>query len=222
MIRNNLHIILLLSVFFAVPPCAAAEPSSPSDLTGKPSITYQTSDVQKGFTKLGGTRVGIKITGNDTLYLAWLKDIYVFPPMKFKNKKQEKFYWRTVRDVKKTLPYAKLVAKEMQRTDSVMRQMDKRQKKKFWKQYEKTLMQQYKVDLSQWTAAQGQMLMKLIDRETSMTSYEVIELYKGSFVADLWQLVAKMVGNDLKEEYDGNDKDKIVERIILLVESGQL
>lgn len=240
MITNVRHIILLLFLFsysfadatpstlaYAAPPSASSE--TPADI--KPSRAVITTNAidssttvftKKEFTRLGGTRVGMKITGDDTLYLAWLKDIYVYPPMKFKSKKQERFYWRTVRDVKKTLPYAKLVAREMQRTDSVMKQMDKRQKRKFWKQYEKTLMQQYKVDLSKWTAAQGQMLMKLIDRETSMTSYEVIELYKGTFVANLWQMVAKAVGNDLKEEYDGADKDQITERIITLVEAGQL
>ena len=72
------------------------------------------------------------------------------------------------------------------------------------------------------TASQGQMLMKLIDRESGVTSYDVIELYKGSLAANFWQGMAKMFGNDLKAEYDGNDKDKITERIILLVESGQL
>lgn len=142
--------------------------------------------------------------------------------MRFKSKKQEQFYWRTVRDVKKTLPYAKVLAKEMERTDEIMSKMDKRQKKKFWKQYEKLLFQQYEVDLRSWTAAQGQMLMLLIDRETGYTSYEVIKLYKGAFVANFWQGVAKMVGNDLKADYDGNDKDQIVERIITLVEAGQL
>lgn len=240
MITNVRHIILLLFLFsysfadatsstlaYAAPPSASSE--TPADIKSSRAVITTNeingptiSGATKGFTRLGGTRVGIKISGDDTLYLAWLREIYVYPPMKFKSKKQERFYWRTVRDVKKTLPYAKLVAKEMQRTDSVMKQMDKRQKRKFWKQYEKTLMQQYKVDLSKWTAAQGQMLMKLIDRETSMTSYEVIELYKGTFVANLWQMVAKAVGNDLKEEYDGADKDQITERIITLVEAGQL
>ena len=52
----------------------------------------------------------------DTVGLAFLRDVYVFPKMKFKNKKQERFYWRTVRDVKKTLPYAKILAKEMEKT----------------------------------------------------------------------------------------------------------
>ena len=158
----------------------------------------------------------------DTVGLAFLKDVWVFPKMKFKNKRQERFYWKTVRDVKKTLPYAKILAKEMEKTSELMQNMNRRQKRKFWREYEKLLFQRYEGSFRDMTASQGQMLMKLIDRESGVTSYDVIELYKGSLAANFWQGIAKMFGNNLKEEYDGNDKDKITERIILLVESGQL
>lgn len=164
----------------------------------------------------------VQIKDGDTLYLAYLRDVYVFPPMRFKNKRQEKFYRKTVRDVKKTLPIAKILTKEMEKTDAVMSKMTRREQRKFWKEYEKVLFAQYEDSFRKMTAAQGQMLMKLVDRECGRTSYEVIRFYKGGFAASFWQTVAKMVGNDLKEEYDGTDKDRIVERIILLVESGQL
>ena len=168
-------------------------------------------------------RIPAQITPEgDTIGLAFLHDVYVFPRMRFKNKKQEKFYWRTVRDVKKTLPYAKILAKEMEKTSELMQNMTKRQKRKFWKQYEKLLYQRYEGSFRDMTASQGQMLMKLIDRESGQTSYDVIELYKGSLAANFWQGLAKLFGNDLKAEYDGKDKDKITERIILLVEAGQL
>ncbi len=164
----------------------------------------------------------IQVIGKDTLYMAFLRDVYVFPKMQFKNKRQERFYWRTVRDVKKTLPIAKILTQEMQRTDAIMSQMSRREQRKFWKQYEKMLYAQYEHQFRKMTASQGQMLMKLIDRECGRTSYTVIEFYKGTFVANCFQVLAKMFGNDLKEEYDGEDKDRITERIILLVEAGQL
>ena len=68
------------------------------------------------------------------------------------------------------------------------------------------------------------MLMKLVDRECNQTSYEVIKYYKGGFVAFFWQGIAKLFGNDLKVQFDAemNAEDKIVERIITLVEAGQL
>lgn len=158
----------------------------------------------------------------DTIYLATIRDLYVYPKMRFKNKKQEKFYWRTVRDVKKTLPYAKMLAREMERTDALMKQMTRKQQKKFWKDYEKLLFARYEDEFKRMTVSQGQMLMLLVDRECDRTSYDCIKLFRGSVTAMFWQGIAKMFGNDLKVEYDGNDKDKIVERVINLVEAGQL
>lgn len=166
--------------------------------------------------------VAVQIKDGDTLFLAYLHDVYVFPPMRFKSKKQERFYWKTVRDVKITLPIAKILHQEMIKTDAVMSRMDKKEKRRFWKQYEKVLYSQYEDKFRRMTASQGQMLMKLIDRESGQTSYDVIKYYKGTFVANFFQAWAKMFGNDLKAEYDGADKDQITERIILLVEAGQL
>ena len=71
-------------------------------------------------------------------------------------------------------------------------------------------------------ASQGKMLMKLLDRETNKTSYELIKQYKNKATADFWQFVAKLFKNDLKDEYDATDKDRITERVINLVEAGQL
>ena len=166
--------------------------------------------------------LALQVRGGDTVYLAYLHDLYVYPPMRFKSKKQEKFYWRTVRDVKLTLPIAKILNKEIIKTNRVMSHMNRREQRKFWKQYEKVLYAQYEDKFRRMTASQGQMLMKLIDRETGRTSYDVIKYYKGSFVANFFQTWAKMFGNDLKAEYDGSDRDRITERIITLVEAGQL
>ena len=143
--------------------------------------------------------------------------------MVFKNKRQERFYWRTVRDVKKTLPYAKLLAKEMEYADKELAKLpDKKSQRKWWKQYEKQLFKKYEQDFRHMTASQGQMLMKLMDRESDRTSYEIIQQYRGTFSANFWQFVAKLFKKDLKEGYDAADKDRIVERVINLVEAGQL
>ena len=58
--------------------------------------------------------VQLQVSDNDTFYLAHMHEIWVYPKMVFKNKQQERFYWKTVRDVKKTLPFAKLLTKEME------------------------------------------------------------------------------------------------------------
>lgn len=159
----------------------------------------------------------------DTIYMAYLPEIYVYPPIRFKNRRQEKFYWKTVRDVKKCLPYARMISKDMEYADLQLAQIaTKKDRKRWWRQYEKYLFKKYEKDFRNMTASQGQMLMKLMDRESDKTSYELIRQYRGKASADFWQFIAKLFKNDLKEGYDGSDKDRIIERVITLVESGQL
>lgn len=165
----------------------------------------------------------LQVSKTDTFYLARMQDVYVYPQMVFKSKKQERFYWRTVRDVKKTLPFAKELTREMQVADQQLAlQPDDKARRKWWRQYEKYLFKKYESSFRGMTASQGQMLMKLMDRESDRTSYELIKQYRGKASANFWQFVAKLFKNDLKEEYDADDKDRIVERVINLVEAGQL
>ena len=167
--------------------------------------------------------VVLQVNQNDTFYLARMQDVWVYPKMVFKNKKQERFYWKTVRDVKKTLPFAKELTKEMQVADYQLALLpDEKARRKWWKQHEKYLFQKYESDFRRMTASQGQMLMKLMDRESDRTSYDIIKHYRGKASANFWQFVAKLFKNDLKEEYDADDKDRIVERVINLVEAGML
>ena len=167
--------------------------------------------------------VMLYVNGQDTMYLAFLHDVYVYPPLQFKNKKQEKFYWKTVRDVRKTLPYAKLITADMAKADAELAKLPTdKERRQWWRQYERYLFKKYEKDFRGMYSSQGRMLMLLMDRETNKTSYELIRKYKGKASADFWQFVAKLSKNDLKEEYDAADKDRIVERVITLVEAGQL
>lgn len=186
-------------------------------------VGFPTADAAGMTTGGYGVRLPAEVleTG-DTLPLVQLRNLYVYPKMRFRSKKQEQFYWKTVRDVKKTLPYAKALAREMQKTDSILSRMTPRQQRKFWSQYEKLLFRRYEGDLRHMTASQGQMLMNLVARETGSSSYALIDMYKGKLTASFWQGIAKIWGNDLKAGYDASDKDRITERIIILVENGQL
>lgn len=165
----------------------------------------------------------LRVQDGDTLYLAYLHELWVYPPMKFKNKKQEKFYWRTVRDVKKCLPYAKKITADMAHADQELAKLpDQKSRKKWWRSFERQLFKKYEKDFRGMYASQGRMLMLLLDRETDRTSYDLIKQYKGKTAANFWQFIAKLFRNDLKEEYDASDKDRITERVINLVEAGQL
>jgi hypothetical protein len=175
------------------------------------------------FVPHGGARLMAQVNGNDTILLAFLHDIWVFPRSTFKNKAQEQFFWRTVRDVKRTLPYAKLISSELMQVNMKLVSLkSERERKKYLDEIEKSAFKNYESDLKKMTINQGRILMKLVDRECDRTSYDLIKLYKGSFTAFFWQGIARVFGSNLKSEYDASDKDKVMERVILLVEAGQL
>lgn len=169
----------------------------------------------------GGARLQVKIEGNDTIFLAYLPDLWVFPA--FKDRKQEQYYRKLVRDVKRTLPYAKIVAKELSETNKLLMQMPNyKERKKYLAQYEKDIYKKYEPELRKLTLSQGKLLIKLIDRECNNTSYDLIKMYRGSIRAFFYQGFARIFGANLKSKYDAYQEDKILERVIILVEAGQI
>ncbi len=186
-------------------------------------VYAQNDKTDPDFVPSGGARLLTQVVGKDTLLLAYLHDIWVFPQNKFKNKAQEKYYWKTVRDVKRTLPYAKLVASEIASINAKLANMkNDKERKKYLSVYEKEVFKKYEPDLRKMSINQGRLLLKLIDRECNESSYNLIKTYRGSLSAFFWQGVAFVFGSNLKSEYNANDKDKILERVILLVEAGQI
>jgi hypothetical protein len=154
-----------------------------------------------------------------------LNEVPVFPPIKFESTKTEKFYWKTVRDVKKVYPYVKFVGQEYRRIDAMCDTIsDPKIKKKYLKQYEKELLAEYKPIMKTFTLSQGKMMIKLIDRECEKDSYDLIKQFRGGFVAWWWQVFAKMLGAGLKDDYNVSQKeqDRIIERVITLYEAGVL
>ena len=161
----------------------------------------------------------------DTVPVFALTGITVFPKLKFKNKKEEKFYWRTVRDVKLTLPYAKLIAETLIETYEYIETFPtKKEREDYLKQMEKSLFEQYKPILKRFSRRQARVLVKLIQRETHQSSYDIIRAFLGSFRAGFWQGFGKLFGVSLKAGYDpaGDREDAILERVACGVEEGTI
>ena len=161
----------------------------------------------------------------DTLLMLVMNNITILPPLKFKNKKQEQFYCRTVRDVKRTLPYAKLICETLIETYEYIETFPtQKEREKHLKEMEGAVFEQYKPVLKKFTKSQAKMLVKLIKRETNQSSYNILKAFLGSFRATFWQGFGRLFGVNLKGDYDP-DKDKndaIVERVCIMVEQGML
>ena len=163
------------------------------------------------------------IVGNDTIPFFVLPTYYCYPPLKFKNKKEEQFYWRTVRDVKVVLPYVRHIRKVMDKTNEALMSMpDKASRDAYMKNFEKRIYKENETKFKDLTLNQGKLIIRLLDRETNNTSYELIKAYRGSFSAGFWQVFAVVLGADLKTKYGTKEEDAVIERVIVLVEAGQL
>ena len=161
----------------------------------------------------------------DTVCMIVFRPIVVFPYERFKNKKEEEFYWRTVRDVKKTLPYAKLICTTLLETYEYLETFpSKKEKEQYLKQFEKEIFEQYKPVMKKFTRSQGKMLIKLINRETNQSSYNIVKAFLGSFRAGFWQTFGRFFGVNMKDGYnpEKDKKDAVIERVCVRVEQGTI
>jgi hypothetical protein len=164
-----------------------------------------------------------KIVKGDTIPHIVLREVKVVPDWKFRNKRERRTYNRLVKNIKIALPYARVAAHKLNSINAELALIEReKERKEFLKEAEKELFNEFEKPLRKLTFSQGRMLIKLIDRETGDTSYNLIKEYKGGFSAFFWQSVARLFGSNLKDEYDGEREDRMIEHIIIMIDNGML
>ena len=162
-----------------------------------------------------------KIIDGDTVPLVEVKTAYVYPPHEFKRKRQRIRYSKLVYNIQKVYPYAKIAAIKLAEYQKVMDTITtKKGRKKFAKQAEKALQEEFGQEVRNFTFSQGKILIKLIYRETGNSSYELVKEIRGKFTAFIWQTLATLFGYNLKTGYDPNGEDKLIEEIVKLIDDG--
>ena len=178
---------------------------------------------QEQTTTINGYLVPACIYEGDTIASLRMPTLYCFKPLKFKNKKQQQRYNRLVRNVKKTLPIAKEVNRAIIETYEFLQTLpDEKARQKHLQAVEKSVKEQYTPRMKKLTFSQGKLLIKLINRETDSSSYELVKAFLGPFKAGFYQAFAAIFGASLKKEYHPEGEDAMIEQIVLLVESGQI
>ncbi|HSH51466.1 MAG TPA: DUF4294 domain-containing protein, partial [Bacteroidales bacterium] len=163
------------------------------------------------------------IDNGDTIPNVLIGEVIIFPEKKFKNRYQAWRYRKLVRDLKKVYPYAKLAKKKLDQMEKEFLELEtEKERKRYVKTIEKQLMDEFGNELKKLTITQGRLLLKLIDRETGSTSYFLLQELRGNFSAFFWQAIARLFGSDLKSEYDPQGEDRMIERIVLLIEHNQI
>lgn len=168
-------------------------------------------------------RVGKILEGTDSIKYVEMNNVYVYGPMVFKNEKQRQAYNRLVANVKKVLPIAKEVNRAILETYEYLQTLpNQKAREEHMKYVEKSIKAEYTPRMKKLSLSQGKLLIKLIYRETNSSSYDLVKAFLGSTRAAFYQTFAWMFGASLKKEYDPNGKDRLTERVVRLVEAGQL
>lgn len=168
-------------------------------------------------------KVGKVLDKGDSIQYMEMNNVYVYPSLTFKNAKQAAAYNRLVRNVKTVLPIAKEVNQIIVETYEYLETLpDKKSKDEHMKRVEKSIFKEYKPRMKKLSYSQGKLLIKLVYRECDSRSYDIIKAFLGPVRAGFYQAFASLFGASLKKSYDSEGTDRLTERVVLMVEAGQL
>ena len=204
--------VLTLFVLFLVLTCVAQNKNKADQMAEMDSPTFVPT-----------VRVGKVLENGDSIQYMEMNNVYVFPPIEFSSKKQQGAYMRLVKNVKAVLPIAKEANQIMMETAEYLETLPTKQaREEHMKRVEKSIMQEYKPRMKKLTYSQGKLLIKLIYRESHSSGYELIQAFLGPVRAGFYQAFAWAFGASLKKQYDPEGVDRLTERVVLMVEAGQL
>ena len=168
-------------------------------------------------------KVSKTLVDGDSIQYMEMSNVYVYPEPTFKNKRQQQAYTRLVKNVKRVLPLAKEVRQMLIETAEYIETLPtKKERDEHLKRVEASIVKQYKPQMKKLTFSQGKLLIKLVDRECHSTAYEAMQAFIGPVRSGMWQAFAWMFGASLKKGYDAEGVDRLTERVVLMVEAGQL
>lgn len=198
-IRFNIVVLILSTLFFSY--TVRAQDKSPS----------------------GGVFLPMCVYNGDTIPYINLPTVYIFKPLKFRNDRERTEYYRLVRNVKKVYPISREINRTIIETYEYLKTLpNEKARQRHIKLVEKGLKEQYTPQMKKLSFTQGKLLIKLVDRQSNQTSYELVKAFMGPFKAGFYQTFAALFGASLKKQYEPEGDDKLTERVVLLVESGQI
>ncbi|WP_394806067.1 DUF4294 domain-containing protein [Leyella lascolaii] len=159
----------------------------------------------------------------DSIQYVEMNSVYVYPAPVFKNEKQRAAYNRLVANVKKVLPIAKEVNRIIIETYEYLQTLpDKKARDAHMKLVEKSIRKEYTPRMKKLSYQQGKLLIKLVYRECNSSSYQLIQAFLGPIRAGFYQAFAMLFGASLTKKYEPEGIDRLTERVVLMVEAGQL
>jgi hypothetical protein len=201
-------LLIILLIVFAISSVSAQTDSLKHKTDSLPDRFYLLQNVD---------RDGEKLPEIEIKEITILGDRKLFPGFQYWR------YERLVYNVKKVYPYSLIVRDKLKDVNASLEKLpDDKERKKYIRDIEKQVFRDYEGDMKNMTITQGRLLIKLIDRETNNTSYDLIKEYRGKISASFWQGIARLFGTNLKEEYDPVGDDLLIEMIISEIEEGKI
>ena len=168
-------------------------------------------------------KVSKVIDKGDSIPYMEMSNVYVYPKITFDSKQKQNAYLRLVRNVKKVLPIAKEANQIIVQTYEYLETLpNKKARDEHLKLVEKSIARDYKPKMKKLTYSQGKLLIKLVYRECDSSTYDIVKAVLGPVRAGFWQAFAWCFGASLKKGYDPEGVDRLTERVVLMVEAGQL
>jgi hypothetical protein len=170
------------------------------------------------FIQLNAQKIDVldfEIINNDTIFFSDLPQVEI---LEFKSREEQYMYSILKRRVLKVYPYAIEAKKKLDEIELVLDTIPKKRKKRrYAREITRWIKEEYADRLKKLTMSEGRILVKLIYRETNITSYQIVKTYRGMFNAFFWQAMARIWDNNLKTEYDPINirEDMLIESIII-------
>ncbi len=180
-------------------------------------------DTGNKFIRVEGITLPAVIEDGDTLFIYELDELIIFAPREFDSRMERLRYTRLLRNVKKVYPYAKLAGEKFKEYNKILLEEENEIRRNIlMRQAEDELRASFEQELRRLTFSQGIILVKLIDRETQNTTYEILKEFRGVASAVFWQGIGRIFGYNLRTEYDAEGEDKMIEEIVLMIEAGAI
>jgi len=160
------------------------------------------------------------VENGDTSFIVDMKQLQVVRLRPYGDPEKDKKFRRLKYHVTKVYPYAKLASRKLNKYNTELAKVkSKRKKRKLLRAREKELKEEFRDVIKKMSVTSGRVLVKLIDRETGESTYDIIKEMRGGFKAFIYQGVGKLYGANLKVRYDPttNEEDEMIERIVLML-----
>lgn len=177
----------------------------------------------QGFTQGNpkGTICQAIVEHNDTIPYVTLDVVIVSTSYVFKNEEERRAWTRIRKRVQKVYPYAVLAGIQIRNMDHQLQLIKSSDDQKaYLKAEEQRLKRDFENELKALNFQEGQILLKLINRESGKTTFDIIKQFKGSFQAYMYQGIARLFGYNTKETYSAAFEDVMIERAVKEVISG--